>query len=1247
MRFKKGILKLGSALACATLLPFVASAPLASQGDTSSSIPSSQKEVGGLKVFVEEDPKIVWGTRDPDLAQFFSIEDGNFSYKVSKDMIFGEVNTLKKGSYPIRFEAVVDGVPLKAETAVEVVSKVEIETPLSENPTYDIGMNNAPDYTVASSLFTLKVDGRKVDILPDWIEGKILGQPGTYPITLSVPIQGQTYSKTVNVHAVNSSYALYSSYTEEAPYEVKRNSSLPSATDVFQLSSSGVSEYFLVDRNGATVAENKGSVVLLDADFSAVDLSKVGTYRVTGKVKDAFGKDQEVEAYVKVASNISIAPSSAKGFYQEGRGLADERSLFELTVGGEKKEASLLSITSSPVDWGRAGTYDVVARYEDGGDVATFVRAVTVVAPDFFGSFERIDVAESGYQAEFSWKEDGSVDLFWQKKDYAPVRLTGSFDLTSKGGGKIVASNDRWNFNFTFAYVDEIVMEAPDPSKSASSSNYYDNLSIYLNKAVYDLASTRFYKEGKTGEEEKGIDLLAAVKSQDKSLVRIALVHDISSSSFTLSGVYPEGKDFVYQEKKDGSETTYQATLGEVVIGFSLTPGEGVVGSLVENSYVDNALPQDVTGLSGVELKGEGDKVLTLTFSLDYQNVGTWSAKGSRFEGTDLSTGFPSALIFDDEKRSTFLIADVKNRVETPDKKYEREIDLLEVDVDKVNKTYVLKEAETNQDIQGEYLFAEGRANGAVTVHGDYAFYLPNLGYGSSANFFSIARDGALATFVNLNHEEETYQTFKGEFVDGNNRLKITESGFPTLDVGYVGNLYGDIRGDELISSADGEIFQGDAIDPETLASLFTFLYRDAQGVVKTAEDSQIAVDASGVDNGVPGIYKLVATFTNPTTQKVLEAVSFLHVKPVKAEFSEYALQGEYSGYWTYGPNSPATVTISKDGILTLKTTTFSYQEYLVSTGKPGEYYFTTAGYQGLVWLEDGVVYGRVIKGFDTVSYLLAAPGIQGTYEAVASTEVDGVYNQSVLLIDSADKASAYFLSPTYRGKVSILETTPYQPSEEGVSGTTYSLSEDGESVLSYVRVLQRESEKVVYSSDSLFGDFSLDGKTVHIDGFGNASIDGDSSAYGVVPGTGNKVLLTKAGDASFHEVYAVEGNALIEVDGSQADAMGGKLFRVKVDYASGSDQSRLSMDVAFDGHGFVSFSSEAAGGKAYGTYEVLGNGTVKIDSGNINFDSLTLLPKASGNYVVEGEAIRGDGKFFINLNFTIPDQATFTLVKG
>ncbi|MCI1735591.1 MAG: hypothetical protein LKM30_07700 [Bacilli bacterium] len=85
-------------------------------------------------VTVSEDPTIVWGTEDPDLTQFFTLKVGDSAKTVTSDMLSGSVNTAIEGTYPVTLTTALNGTALTATAQVQVISKVVIDTPYSENP---------------------------------------------------------------------------------------------------------------------------------------------------------------------------------------------------------------------------------------------------------------------------------------------------------------------------------------------------------------------------------------------------------------------------------------------------------------------------------------------------------------------------------------------------------------------------------------------------------------------------------------------------------------------------------------------------------------------------------------------------------------------------------------------------------------------------------------------------------------------------------------------------------------------------------------------------------------------------------------------------------------------------------------------------------------------------------------------------------------------------------------------------------
>lgn len=1219
--------------------------PSTTQTPTNSSVTPSTDEK--LHAEVSSNLEVVWGTKDLDLTQFFTIKNSTSEHKVTADMITGSVDTSKEGTYPIELKTTIEGDVLEAKAEVKVISKVEITTPNTENPIYNRGSLSAPDGETETNLFRLTIDDKPVDVIHDWISGAILDKKGDYPITLTVPVNGKTYAKTVTVHVVDHEFIISTSSIESNPFEVEKDEYTNATFDyssLFSLNGGGAARYVFVDKDSVQEsAKDTGIVVLGTVDKSKIDLSKVGTYPVTGSVTDDLGNILSVTAYVKVVTNIHIESSQVKGFYKVGSKAVDPKSFFTVKQGKETIAPDKFTIKSGSIDWSKAGSYNLVAEYTDGEDIVDFTRQITIVDSSFFGTFTRIDIGNKGYWCQITINEDGTATYNWQKKGMHSVETTGTLTLDSSSQGAILTKNDTWNVHFYFNYVDGIFSTKPTNNTIAADSAFYDNVSLFLKDDKYDVKGAKFYKD--TGALDYGVDLLKFTSlNNPKEVHYLGLYKKIKYSVYTLLGIYLDGHGLnITVDEKTGK---YKATFPNLAsFGFTLTDDttEGGTDNKLqqqEDAFIDFTLPVDSTGVSGHELtpettkEGEQAKTLTFNFSLDYSDQPQYKASGTLINYQNIS----AQLLEDKDGFATFLVANLSDA----DDNGVRGFQLYKVKINKATYKYTLEDLHPNADADGLYIFHPNRVDVGVYIAGDYAITISNVKY-TTVNYGKVNKVFDDTYNIDLFTKDNFNKNVELKFTDGFNSALVTDNTFLSLlESGNSGYLYNAMKGKAYVKGTNATYALNDKISNEDYQKLFTGKYLDAKGAIQEIDPSKLTIDSSLVNTSATGTYLVRASFVNPVDGKTYVGTAVISVEKSDPIFAEYA--GTYTGYWTYGPNGNATAVLYPNGYLDLTIGSMEYGIYLDqrTSNVDDGFVISQAGYQGTLWLKDGAMYAIVAKGADTVSYFVAVKGEAADYtiEATNSTDgVEGLNYQAVFIYSNKESEidTGYLLSESYHGRVTWEDSHDIETGIEGVTGLEYVLNSPDKQDFARVRVYKSTETSIVQATDTLYGTYTYGDQELVLDGFGKATIG--EVAYNYLIGNDNKLLLQQDADKTKYLNVSVDPDKKVATEIEKGDALENKTFRVRVEYQSGSNLAGLYMDFHFDGKGFLRGTSEMVNGDIFAAYTLNEDGSITVSSLSVKGSQLTLTKLDSGNYLVETDVEDG---FFINVNFTIPNFTTF-----
>jgi hypothetical protein len=1173
-------------------------------------------------VTVSEDPTIVWGTEDPDLTQFFTLKVGDSAKTVTSDMLSGSVNTAIEGTYPVTLTTALNGTALTATAQVQVISKVVIDTPYSENPCVD-GSNfgSGIDSDQMVSCFAVYIDDRQVAVQPSWISGEVGTEKNkAYPITLKVSVNGRDYSKNVNLWYVEYGLSLYTSYKQTTPYTLEEKTATVTSFDFASLFGIGVAtgmkRLLLVDQDKASgISDDRA--ILGTIDKSKINFDAVGIYPVSCSVSTVTGEVLTVTSYVSVTTNIHITDSGVKSIYALGDipEAFDLKSLFAVTEAGQAVDASAFSITDQGgYDRTKAGEYVITAQYKD----ISYQRTIHNMDATFFGTYDLYDFTDK-YWLEYTINTDGTVALNWQNKGYTKVETTGTITLTTAGKAKISTANDNWTYNITLAFSDGLMYRDPDTYAGTTTAYLYSYMRLFYKKDAVTI--TAYYKDTNLSSKRVGLDVM--------------VIHDEVNDKDDYVGFYYATRsgitylDGVYRDLEVKSFDTVTTLKGEIVVpevgDFTLIFTKSGTTVTMKHDVFTSYLPTgDPTGLSGIALTDTSGNTITMTYSQSSSGVDTYKFSGSK----TFTQSTPAAyLIANSDTEATFAVIDGKKN--TNNTVFEVTMDYVKIN--KTDKTFTLETVPAD-DKDGQYL-SGGDLGGYYVFKGNYCFV--NINMKLSTGYFASVADNGDGTYT-LSAMGNSYCPFTKtvvRFTAENNAVSVVSSDYKR-SVNDIAYLYNDVK--NVFVKGSTTTLALSATAPE-VSSLFTITYKDTDGTIKTADPADIVYSQSVIDTTQAGIYCITASYTKGEKTYCGQAV----VTVTAAPFADSAILGTYTGYWTYGPNGSATITITADGYYDMVVNkTSEYSDYLYESSTKGVYIFNQAGYQGTLWFDTsiGAIYGRVAKGEDTVSFLSGMKKTADTDTVTITattglTFVTGLTNQAILACrsDTTSKNPDVYslLTYDYSGAVDydgeLVKGTLKTSSDTYTLTETYLENETSTFVFRHY-VGTKSYQNVLYgwceAGDSMIGDYKLsDTEKVSLDGFGvmTDTVGETVTTYDYVLGSNNVALCVNQADSKdvkYIQRVNKKTASLVGPGAVEADKMANQTFVARVHYYSGTTLAYFAVNVRFDGYGFATLTSDVLRGTVYLRYSLNADGTVTLASTGLRNSQTILTKLADGNYV-------------------------------
>jgi hypothetical protein len=1237
---------------------------VSSSSETGSQSTSSSSEPQKPTVTVSDDPTIAWGTENPDLTQFFTVTAGDATFKVTAEMITGTVNPMEEGIYPITFAATIQGEDLTAHCDVQVISKVEIGTPYTEDP----GITNLTDDTSTTgasmnptrlmSYFTVSVDDRKIAIQPDWISGETGQTPGAvYPITLTVPVNGRKYTKTIHVHYCDSNLYLFSAYSKKTlPFQVEKGTA--NATDfdftsLFYLQRSDLSgiNYLSLADADKTGTVSSGDTVLMTIDKSKVDFSVPGIYAVQGTVYAKTAQDSgsnlaagTCTAYLEITPNVRITDSSVKSLYQVGDldSTFDPRSLFRLTQSGKELAFTELTlVTDSGFDPAVGADYDIIVSYEE----VKYTRTLHYLGSSFFGTYTLYPF-QTASVAEITVAKDGTVAMNWQDSGKVPIETVGTLSFTGKGKVLIKTTNSYVDYSLSLCYQEGVFYQDPDSyllnDWEASFEKY---TKIYCNTSFYTVKG--YFRDKAEASAGFGMDLLILTdKSTEKDVYfGFYFRYDTDGESYEnydLTAVY--GPSLLQVSSFDLTLKTADIIIndvGEFQYALTVDSTTGSLTAIRHSAYTAaNSGPGvtavDPTGLSKQTLTGPDAETLVLTWSQS-GNYNAYAAVLSTLKGT----GDKAYLIENTDDEAVFEIVD---GVKDSTGNYVYSFREVRVTKTALTFTYVTDSA---LGLSGQYLVSATRSR-LLAFSGDYVFFSTN-----SSRFSGMlmkVTDNGDGTYQITNNDFQAntgFNYFQVQFADKGNTVSVLTAEAP----GYIGDvyeIYGDVKGVYIKGSKTSIALNSTA--PE-VGTLFTVKHKDADGNVVTVPADEVTYSLSSIDTSVSGVTAIVASYEVNGVTYYGTAVITVSATPLAGK----DIVGTYQGYWTAADSSMinskiSSLIIKEDGTYTMAIGFTNVTDYLLPTEEDNTYQFFLHGFSGTLWYEDGAVYAIVGKTVSRTALMIAVKTQTTdtlTHYFTSSNLLTGQSRQALFTVkkDSEGKETYYLLTSSYHGEATLEETASLGTDSQGYVITEYHFTaSESQDILIRYGVLTVSATSHSYkaiASDGYRGTYNFgQGCSAVLDGFGTMTVSGLSDAdlmLSYYQGFGSS-LIAFNGDGSVVLHFTIEGALLTQTDDVKADAMEGKTYSARfIYYASKTyplDCYELSAQITFDGHGYAHILSTYL--NEYLAYEIEADGTIQLRSLALPASTTALTPSATNGNLISGSSFTIDSLLSMDSHTTL-----------
>lgn len=1159
--------------------------------------------------------EVRWGDEDFDATKLFKLTVGDVEKVITSDMITGSIDTKMEGIYSFTCTATVDGVTLTKTATVEVYSKVEITLPHTADPYYSFA-NSSYDVNIEDmiSCFSLSINDQQVTIDPSWISGEVGKEIGaSYPVTLTVDVDGRTYEETVNIHIVKGLASIYTNYTEEAPFIIEQGEANIQGFDFTKLFSTNyVSDfgyYYLADKAKASgLDKDDPRIIFADFDKSQIDFDTPGLYPVSVTAHDELDNLITATAYVQVNSNIHIKDNEeARVFFPVNEGTISELyDLFTIDEGGVSVPLTACTLDTSLVKFDEVGDYSVTLTYKG----VSYSRTIAVLPTSFFGTYKNYDFLNSGeYLLEYQIRKDGTVQVNWQYEGRVANSTEGKMELTDRGRIHITSSNAYWNYNIDLCYDDAgILYEDVLTSVTGSSSTFLSSLTLMYNEDIY---SPKASLNDVTRNGEEIIDIAAlTIKATGEDYY---VLHRSTYSSYTVSleGVYLD-QEIIYNDDEDTYSTT---VVGVAEYIFSLEPQSDGTVDLTKIS-TESLLPDsDPTGISGEVLSLEGDesKNLTITHSISYDGSDSYSVSGSFLVGESSARIYAINV---SKEESVFLVSEFVNDPMEDGTKV-NVAQLYEVTVDPSTNTFTVA-SEEEQDYDGFYIADDYHC---YTLAGNYGWVSVNhrstIGYPIK---ITREEDPTLLHFDIIGTTGSiTY--FDVQMGNNYNTLSVLETDYTTLATDFA-TLYNDVKGIYI----QGSEISVPLSDEEYLTSnLFVAKKKDADGNIVEIPASELELSLASIPLNEAKTYSIRAKYIEDGI--AYYGQSYVHV--LSTPFADIDVAGTYTGYWTYGPNGPCTLIVDSTGKISLQVNNMHYSDFLRPIDD-NKYAFTQAGYTGELWFKDEACYAIVRKSSNTAFMVALRAEEEVTY--LASTSVSGLDQQALLVGNETD--GYHLLTYDYSGEVTLDNI------QSGVvSGVTVYLIDTYDLEGNFVAQVQYQtngSASVCIASDNLIGEYTTDsGEKVTLDGYGNATIDDSDYLYAR---NDDRLVIYNMEE---EYVYTINKEDMSLNSYTEKDAMAGIRLMARIQYSSSSSYTAFTVYLDFDGYGFARLTSPVLQDCAYLTYDASDINSLILSTTHLDDEGHTITKLTSGNYVLGAY-----DEFKVSETLTFLPLTTFTIAK-
>lgn len=511
-----------------------------------------------------------------DLTTLFEITKGDERVPVTSDMISGVINYSAEGENVITLTY--DGRQYTA--TVEVVRGVIINYASASVVTVKKGTDKAL-YSFADD-FVVMVNGIRLRNIGQYVDVSQVdfSQAGEYEAKLSVPYSNTQFGTSAPSFTYEEKTITYRVVETEYSLSVAQ----PVVEVYADAGSFNVFSNIVLSRNGMTnqVGDNLQWVNALYCYgrlvSPEVDLTKAGRQLVEVEVyvdcmfpDDELGSPVTVSYYVEVVTDVVITATDRVSFGNETIYTTD---LFTITEGGEEIPVTY-DMVSGKVDVFNAGVYEITAQYKG----VTATATVVVLDPLLAGTYKTLQTTIPQEEEE---DNDGYIT------EAVPGKVLGDMVIGSDGSITVNGRQARFvsavspqqikvligNYGFTLYSQNGIAVLIPDNDVKMSYNEYMRPF-IYFREDVWTVGR------------------YVAVNYSDLHVLQL----DYVTYSYDLFNVESKatGERSWYGLRtalvgKTSSDTVYEVTWGEATLPDGFVPAAGVEASLTMNGVTEKFL---------------------------------------------------------------------------------------------------------------------------------------------------------------------------------------------------------------------------------------------------------------------------------------------------------------------------------------------------------------------------------------------------------------------------------------------------------------------------------------------------------------------------------------------------------------------------------------------------------------------------------------------------------------------------------